>query len=234
LYSFGATQEDPIFTLGGVVLDSSGNFYGTSYSGGLFGYGTVWKVSSSGSKVLHSFSNGKDGSYPQIGNLHRDIGGNLYGLAEFGGLSDCGTLFEVSSHGTFRVLHTFTCGRDGGVPMGTIEEYNGNLYGNAARGGVKSYGTVWQYNIRSRKFKVLHSFSQSDGSLPFGGVTCRPGAKAVCTGDFYGTASAGGASGNGTVWKINSKGKFSTLHSFVQSDGTQPYDSPFVDKIGNV
>ena len=81
---------------------------------------------------------------------------------------------------------------------------------------------------------MLHSFSQSDGSLPFGGVTCRPATKAACTGDFYGTASAGGASGNGTVWEINSKGKFATLHSFAQSDGTQPYDSPFVDKIGNV
>jgi uncharacterized repeat protein (TIGR03803 family) len=234
LHSFGATQHGPISIDGGVVLDPSGNFYGTSYEGGHFGYGTVWKLSVSGSKVLHSFSNGRDGGYPQIGNLHRDIAGNLYGLAEFGGSSDCGTLFEISSHGAFRVLHTFTCGRDGGVPLGTIEEYKGNLYGNAARGGAKGYGTVWQYNTRTHKLTVLHSFLQSDGSIPFGGVTCRPGTNAACTGEFYGTASAGGASGNGTLWKVDSKGKFSTLHSFAQSDGIQPFDSPFVDKLGNV
>ncbi|PYV74028.1 MAG: Ig family protein, partial [Acidobacteria bacterium] len=95
LYSFtnvpdGATPE------AGLVRDSKGNLYGTTASGGAFGYGTVFKVDTTGTEIiLHSFS-GTDGIQPQAG-LVMDKAGNLYGTTVFGGASGGGTVFKLAS-----------------------------------------------------------------------------------------------------------------------------------------
>jgi uncharacterized repeat protein (TIGR03803 family) len=238
LYDFGSWYGSPAWPECGVTLDSSDNLYGTSYEGGSNGIGTVWKLSlSSPVSVLHDFTGGADGAYPNNGSLHRDKKGSLFGVAEFGGMGGrdgCGTLFEIKPDGTFKVLYSFACGNDGGHPMGTIREYEGKLYGTANSYGAGGHGTVWQYNLGAGRLKVLHSFSYSDGGYPLGGVACQRGKKTVCAGNLFGTTYYGGTAGYGTVWEIDSKGTFRTLHNFSGPDGESPYARPFVDRMGNI
>jgi uncharacterized repeat protein (TIGR03803 family) len=241
LYDFGSQNNDPAVIYSGVTLDASGDLYGTSYQGGSsqscypFGCGTVWKLSSSGLEtVLHSFDF-SDGAWPGGGDLKMDEQGNLYGVTSGGDSNADGTLFEISSGGAFSVLYNFTGGRDGCGPVGSLLNYKGNLNGTAVSScGSGGYGTVWQYNLGGKTLKLLHSFSGTDGAHPFGGVGCQQGKKAVCAGNMFGTTNQGGIDGNGTVWEIDSSGKFRTLHKFANSDGTHPSDRLFVDNKGNI
>jgi uncharacterized repeat protein (TIGR03803 family) len=90
------------------VLDKTGNLYGITVFGGIYSdcnggtCGTVFKLDTSGGEtVLHSFTGGADGAFPEAG-LAIDSGGTLYGTAEHGGdLScepsyGCGVVFEIS------------------------------------------------------------------------------------------------------------------------------------------
>ncbi len=238
LYNFGRSG-DPGDISSGVTLDQSDNLYGMSYEGGTFGAGTVWELTSSGTEtVLHNFTGGNDGGYPDEGRVHRDEAGNLYGVTEYGGASGCGVLFEITSGGTFSVLHTFNGKTDGGYPTGALREYQRSLYGTAWDYGVNGEGTVWRYDLRSGAFSVLHSFSGPDGGGPYGGVACQATKKTVCAGNLFGTTVAGGNNGCdgdcGTVWKITTDGKFTMLHKFSGSDGGRLYGRPFVDGSGNV
>jgi uncharacterized repeat protein (TIGR03803 family) len=243
LYKFGSQKNDPKDIYGGVTLDRSGDLYGMSEYGGssgncALGCGTVWKLSNSGSEtVLHSFA-GSDGEFPYGGNLKLDARGNIYGVASWGGTGYAGTLFEITSGGAFRVLHNFNWRDNDCIPTGSLREYKGNLFGTSqgyADGeGCDRDGAVWQYNIRSKTFKVLHSFSGTDGYWPIGGVGCQKGKKTVCAGNIFGTTFLGGANGYGTVWEIDAKGKFSTQYNFTGTEGETPADRPFVDQKGNL
>jgi uncharacterized repeat protein (TIGR03803 family) len=74
---------------GPLVLDSDGNLYGTTFSGGKYNNGIVYKVDTTGKEsVLHDFSGKKDGGTPAAG-LSMDKFANLYGATELGGDSDC-------------------------------------------------------------------------------------------------------------------------------------------------
>ena len=81
----------------GLILDANGNLYGTTYSGGAKGRGTVFKISANGTEtVLHSFAaNGIDGYNPVAG-LVLDANGNLYGTTLSGGAKGGGTVFKVT------------------------------------------------------------------------------------------------------------------------------------------
>jgi uncharacterized repeat protein (TIGR03803 family) len=149
LHSFAGGTSDGCGPLGTPALDGKGNFYGTAYECGANGYGTVWKVSSSGTEtILHSFAGPpSDGEYPSAG-VALDNKGNLYGLTYQGGAHRYyGTLYELSSGGRFRILHSFD-GSDGGYPFGdeVLIGKKGTLYGAATQGGSNgSGGTVWKY-----------------------------------------------------------------------------------------
>jgi uncharacterized repeat protein (TIGR03803 family) len=234
LYNFTDSRTDGGYIFGQPVVDASGNIYGTAEVGGASNDGAVWELTSSGTEwVLHSFDY-SDGCCMFAANVHRDKAGDFFGVAQFGGTGECGTLFEYSAGGAFSVLHNFNCGSDGSHPTGSILEYKGNLYGTAQDDGASGYGSVWQYNISSATFTVLHGFAYSDGDDPTGGVACQQGKKMVCAGNLFGTPVAGGTNGEGTVWEINSSGTFTSLHSFGGSDGANPYSRPFVDKAGDV
>jgi uncharacterized repeat protein (TIGR03803 family) len=89
LHSFTDNFSDGASPFGSVIMDAAGNLYGTTYVGGGHGYGTVFKLEPSGTEtVLHSFTDGADGSLPS-GNLIIDADGNLYGVADYGGNSSC-------------------------------------------------------------------------------------------------------------------------------------------------
>ena len=104
IYSFsgGSDGADP---MAGLIRDAAGNLYGTTYDGGDYGYGTVFRWDNAGNEtVLHSFSGGPDGEYPSAG-LVRDAAGNLYGTTADGGTSGVGTVFKVDASGKETVLY---------------------------------------------------------------------------------------------------------------------------------
>ena len=215
-----APGADP--TYGNLIQANDGNLYGTTRTGGTNGYGTVFTVSATGTfTMLHSFSGATtDGQYPNAG-LVQGTDGSFYGVASAAGASGYGVVFKISAAGSFTLLHSFLYATDGGTPEGTlVQGTDGNFYGTASSGGSSAFGTVFKVSATGT-FTVLHSFGNSttDGSSPFTGLV------QGTDGYFYGTTTAGGANGYGTVYKITSTGAFTLLHSFstATTDGDQPY-----------
>jgi uncharacterized repeat protein (TIGR03803 family) len=121
-----------------VVLDSSGNLYGTTFYGGA-GYGVVYKVGPNGGEtVLYTFAGGADGEYP-MGRLVLDSANNVYGTTNQGGEYDYGTVFEVSSSGKKTTLHSFKSKKesDGAYPgAGLVGDSKNGFYGTTSKGGA--------------------------------------------------------------------------------------------------
>lgn len=89
LHNFTGEPTDGWNPIAGVVRDSTGNLYGTTYRGGTYGLGTVYKLDASAKEsLLYSFDGESDGSYPNAGVI-LDAAGNLYGAASAGGTRDC-------------------------------------------------------------------------------------------------------------------------------------------------
>ena len=146
LYTFmgsndGGTPE------AGVTRDAQGNLYGTTYSGGTDGAGTVFKVDTNGQEtVLYNFTGGADGGFPVEASLVRDSAGNLYGTTPQGGASSFGVVFKIDTAGKETVLHNFSfSGSDGKIPYGTLAlDKSGNLYGTTYEGGAYGGGVVFK------------------------------------------------------------------------------------------
>lgn len=203
LYNF-TNGSDGGYPWAGVILDKTGSLYGTTFAGGVYGYGTVFRLTLSESgwteTVLYSFQNGSDGAEP-AGGLIFDKSGNLYGTTSAWGLGKGGTVFKLTaSNGNwlFSVIHSFAGAGPG--PIGSlVMDEAGNLYGTTFGGGATGGGSVfkltnsgddWQYTL-------LHSFNGDGGINPFGNGTIDS------EGNFYGTAAqAGPYRTNGVVWEI--------------------------------
>jgi uncharacterized repeat protein (TIGR03803 family) len=237
IYNFtgGANGVEPVFS--GVVRDSAGNFYGTTYAGGAHNRGTVWKIDQKGEQtVLHSFS-GPEGSTPYAG-LVLSPAGVLYGTTHEGGTvnatwctNGCGVVFLVNLDGNERTLYRFTGGNDGGSPVGgVIRDSAGNLYGTTEVGGASNYGTVFKVDAAGAE-TVLHSFAgwPDDGQAPQANLI------QDSAGNFYGTTSNGGTAGFGTVFEVEASGLESVLYSFKgETDGSDPMASLLRDAQGNL
>lgn len=255
LHTFAVGTNDGCNSYGGAVLDQSGNLYGMTDGCGAYGDGTVWRVNTDGSDtLLHSFTGGTDGKGAFYGNLYRDREGNLFGVAEFGGDQNCGcgVLFEIDTTGNYNVLHTFTGGNDGSYPIGAVLRDRNYIYGIASTGGPNGGdGTLWRYDLATSKFKVLHSFTTTDGSYPMGlacqlknadkvAPACVEGQNGNKQPVLYGTSPEGGANSEGTLWELDSTGQFHKLWDFghfngqYDTDGAEPIQPPFVDAKGNL
>ena len=165
LHSFNNSGSDGSSPYAGLIMDAAGNLYGTTWSGGTPGYGTVFELMSPTNPsnpspgtyyetVLHSFTYNPDGSYPYAG-LIMDAAGNLYGTTYQGDANGTGTVFELMSPtnpsnpspGTYyeTVLQNFNSSSDGSNPYaGLIMDAAGNLYGTTFRGGASNAGTVFE------------------------------------------------------------------------------------------
>ena len=225
LYSFQG-GADGSYPSGGLIRDSAGNLYGATTSGGASGDGTVFKIAGSGVEtLLHRFSGGVDGEFPQ-GGLTGDASLNLYGTTQAGGASGWGTVFRVSTAGSEAVLYSFP---DEESPNGVIRDSVGNSYGTTALGGASGAGTVFKIASSGKK-TILHSFrGGSDGEYPSAGLI-RDSA-----GNLYGTTYSGGTSNWGTVFRIDAKGHETVLYSFAAgSDGASPVAGLVRDSSGNL
>ena len=223
--------------LSGFVSDGAGNLYGTTNSGGPTNHGLVYRLNKNGLEtVMYNFKDGSDGAYPD-GGLVRDKMGNLYGTTTGGGVSNAGTVFEVAGVGKERVLYSFTGAADGADPEAALTmDAAGNLYGTTIEGGTNGNGTVFKLTRPKTGAKwtetVLYSFGTgTDGATPVASVAFDK------TGNLYGTTSAGGAYGYGTIFELMPSGSAWTetiLHDFQDGDdGAVPFAGLISDKAGN-
>jgi uncharacterized repeat protein (TIGR03803 family) len=252
-----ADGSQPYSTL---VFDTVGNLYGTTYAGGIYGGGVVFKLTRNAhgawaETVIHSFGHGTDGAYPLAG-LIFDKTGNLYGTTGSGGSSTsscfggCGTVYELSpgSNGewTESVLYNF-CSQsdcsDGNSPESSVVlDSAGDLFGTTTYGGnLLVDGTVFELSPLGNgqwAQTTLHRFlGGSDGYNPHAGVVLDR------AGNLYGTTVNGGIDGNnGTVFKLtrgaNGQWTEKVIYTFCAqfecTDGSEPYAGVTFDKSGNL
>jgi len=217
LYSFvgGTNIKFPSYAL---IQGSDGNFYGTSNAGGASGFGGVFKLTPAGVEtLLYSFAGGTDGSNP-MGSLVEGTDGNFYGTTNAGGTSGDGTVYKVTPAGVETVLYSFAGGADGSGPRaGLIIGTDGNFYGTTTVGGTPTYGTIYKITPAGVE-TVLYSFAgPPEGAYPDAPLT------QGTDGNFYGTTYQGGASSNGTVFKVTPAGVETLLHTFTANpDGSGP------------
>ncbi len=215
-----------------LLRDPKGNLYGTTYSGGSNGCGTVFELTPTGTKkILYNFACGVDGANPYTG-LVRDPQGNLYGAMGSGGDSGYGTVYKVIPTGTKTVLYNFTGGADPapGSQDALVRDPQGNLYGTTQSGGAYGGGTVFKVTPTGTN-TVLYSFTGgADGGYPIAGLIRDP------KGSLYGTTLVGGASGYGTVFEVSSTGTETVLYSFTGdgADGIYPNAGLIRDPQGNL
>jgi uncharacterized repeat protein (TIGR03803 family) len=231
LYDFCAQSNcsDGQFPVSTLVMGPDGEFYGVTQNGGIYNYGSVFKVSTNGAlTTLHSFDI-IDGVNP-YGALLFASDGNFYGTANAAGActtigAGCGTVFRISPNGNFRTLYNFcmeTGCPDGEFPVGgLIEGSDGSFYGTTNAGGNDSCpgggcGTVYKITPGG-VLTTLHRFDKADGAYP------PPALVEVRKGLFYGTTAGGGAHNDGTVFAMTANGAFKTVHNFNGTDGFSPF-----------
>jgi uncharacterized repeat protein (TIGR03803 family) len=239
-----------------LIFDADGNLYGTGQSGGAYGHGVVFKLTSNPDgtwtdSTIHDFRGGKDGGQPQHGHLIFDAAGNLYGttVGWFAG-DGKGSVFELTPNAdgtwTQTVLYYFRGGKDGYYPFGTLTfDEAGSLYGTTQSGGEYGgwHGTAFKLTPGSDgkwKKAVIHQFKGGkDGATPLAGLVFDT------AGSLYGTTWNGGGgschdwlgSGCGTVFKLvpNSHGGWTEqmVHRFKRPIGN-PVGEVVLDAAGNL
>jgi uncharacterized repeat protein (TIGR03803 family) len=151
LHSFAGHENGDGLEPEAGLISVKGTLYGTTYGGGTYYYGTVFKITRGGTEtVLHSFGGSGDGTYPYAGMIN--VKGTLYGTTVAGGpstcryytLTGCGTVFSITPSGTERVLHSFAGGSgDGANPYAGLINVKGTFYGTTAGGGANDDGIVF-------------------------------------------------------------------------------------------
>ncbi len=170
--------------------------------------------------TVYSFR-GVDG-YDPLAPLVQGVDGNFYGTAAFGGGMGYGTAFKVSPAGALTTLHSFCspdtgCYTDGSYPYGgLVQAANGNFYGTAYEGGAYSSGSVYQVDP-SGDFKLIYSFCAPRNC--YEGLYPNAGLAIGTDGDLYGATST---SNDGSLFKINAKGKLTILVGFTGANGSTP------------
>lgn len=173
-----------------------GSLIGTTRWGGTYGGGVVYSLSPSGTfNVVHTFfcSNPPCPRGYDPNAVVQDAAGNLFGTTYFGGSSNEGTAFEITSTHQFKLLHSFTYG-SGTAPRPLTLGNDGNLYGTTE--GINGYGTIFQLTPAGA-ITTLHNFTYGGGTVPYSGLYQAP------NGSFYGAIEYYGNNSNGAEYSFN-------------------------------
>ena len=232
----------------GLLIDASGNLFGTTLSGGSGGNGTVFElVNNNGTyastpTVVYNFPNNRSAGYLPLSGLIADAAGDLFGTAVGGGPGQNGTVFEFAKTlgqyaSTPTILASFN-GSNGASPSGSLlMDAQGNLFGTAASKGLNDVGNVFEIQHSAGGYAstptILVSFNGANGSSPQAGLI------ADANGDLFGTTQTGGSSNAGTVFEIlhDAGGYASTptvLVNFNSATGTSPLGDLYADANGNL
>jgi uncharacterized repeat protein (TIGR03803 family) len=213
LYSFtnGVDGSQPRAAL---TLAGDGSFYGTAYAGGSNGQGVVFHLTAAGALIpLHSFKGGNEGANP-LGQLLLWTNGVLYGTTYAGGASNLGTVFKITTSGSFSNLYVFTGGIDGANPgAGLAAGSDGNFYGVTYGGGPNGAGGIFKITPQGALTPLYLFTGGNDGASSY--ATLVQGSD----GDFYGTTTAGGPKDDGVVFQINAYSTAPFLTSITRFAG---------------
>jgi uncharacterized repeat protein (TIGR03803 family) len=223
LHTFGGTEGNPPDGSypTGLVQGTNGYLYGTTFYGGNQGtYGTVFKISTSGTEtILDNFS-----TESQLGNwaaLALATNGDFYGTTQ-------GAIYKVTPSGAFTTYNLCTVPDCGESPNATmVLASNGDLYGTTQEGGAYGQGTIFKLT-QAGGLTTLHNFCETqntegdclDGNGPY--TTLVQGTN----GDLYGGTQNGGSTGSGTIFRITMAGNFATLYTFCLTSGCPDGQNP--------
>jgi uncharacterized repeat protein (TIGR03803 family) len=214
---------------GGLVIDDSGNLFGTAHGGGT--YGEVFEVAA-GSSIVTTLAtfNGDNGAFPS--SLVMDGNGNLFGTTVNGGATGAGTVFEVAAGSSVpTTLASFDGTTDGSGPTALLRDGKGNLFGTAEFGGDLGLGTVFELTAGIHAITPLASFNGSTtGASPYAGLVMDGG------GNLFGTTLYQGSNtgvGFGTVFELAPGSQLRTLATFERTNGGLPIDL-VMDSGGNL
>ncbi len=218
-----------------LMLGSDGNFYGTSWTDGANGYGTVYRLSNGGGYAkLHDFGPFGDAGGSSPNSLIEVSPGVLFGTTLGGGANNYGTVFQLAESGSsFSVVHSFATS-EGGLPGGgytappLVLATDGRVYGTTAEGGAYDQGSVWGISTAG-DFSVLHQFhTTAEGFLSYAGIF------EASDGTLYGATSGG--TGDGLLYQVTLSGSETPFHAFDPSgaDGAAPYSGPIQGSDGKL
>ena len=221
LYSF--YTHSGYTPIGRTVQGPDGHFYGTTSAGGYHDNGTIYKSDASGKvTILHHLNNTPlafEGDSPQAGLIvGRD--GSLYGSTTSGGRYSCGTIFKISTGGSFSVLYSLEQSQGSHIYAPLMQGEDGNFYGVASSGGANGYGTA--FKLTGKTLTVLHHFANIDGQA----TSPQSGLAQDAIGNLYGTTLSGSTNGGGAIYELNTSGtSFNTVYIFgkePRSKGANP------------
>ena len=236
LYNFKGSDGDGDVPDSMSFRDSAGNLFGTTFQGGAYSFGTIFKLDTQGHEtIVYNFcpkTPCTNGAYP--GGVVRGQNGSLYGTTYAGGdyscdLTGCGTVFRINRKGVQTFVHAFG-GLDGQDPnAGLVLDEAGNVYGTTQYGGASGRGAVFKVTAAGQE-SVEYSFDGgADGAYPNGGLV------RDAEGNLYGTAYQGGTYNYGTIFKITAFGQFTVLYNFPGGvTGANPYADLNLDQQGNI
>lgn len=243
LYTFCSNNgcTDGAYPSDGVIEDSAGNLYGTTWGGGANSdSGTVFELAPDGTEtVLYSFCSVNyclDGEAPTSG-LVRDAAGNLYGVTAYGGTYAGGVAFKIAPDGAETVLHNFG-DLDGSYPLGSlIDDSQGNFYGTTVMGGAHDAGVVFKLAPDGSE-TVLYDFCRkrkcADGVGPSGDLVQDADGNLYGTTQYGGGGTCDGGATCGVIFKIAPDGRETVLHEFGNVDGAFPNGGLVRDRAGNL
>jgi uncharacterized repeat protein (TIGR03803 family) len=201
VYNFADTPDDAN-PINGLVVDSKGNFYGTTYAGGALGNGSVFEMSPSGANWTEK--------------VIANINSNGSGLA----INSAGYIFGTSyalvfalvptASGSFNEYTLFTfnpsaASKEGSNPAGTVAvDSSDNVYGTTLLGGTSNQGVVYKLSEPTKgaafKESIIAEFGTKIGEGAVGGLIVDS------SGNLYGTSEMGGRSSDGTVYELSPTG----------------------------
>jgi uncharacterized repeat protein (TIGR03803 family) len=216
LYSFKG-QADGLDPEAPSIQGFDGSFYGTTAdASSASGFGSVYRITSSGQfTVLHTFA-GTDGANPYAP-LAQGLDTGLYGTTRFGGSHGGGTIFRITTLGEYHVLFNFD-GTNGSNPIAPLmRAADGNLYGVTQQGGSENGGVVFRITPAG-SLTVLYNIGEDadEGFNQVGGLM------QATDGNFYGTNDLGGSANWGVLFRMTPAGTFAPLHNFDLGSGASP------------
>jgi len=227
------------------ILGGDGNLYGVTYAGGSdldngSGWGTLYKMTLDGQiTTLHTFCTYpcNDGTNPT--GIVQAADGNLYGVTSSGGELNGGTLYQITTSGEFKVVHSFcslaNCA-DGEWPISApILGSDGNLYGTTSSGNqLNNSGAVYSLSPNGT-FSVVHTFSfHNTFDKSFNQGESPNAVVQDAHGNLFGTTYNGGAYEWGNIFEITSTLQFRVLHNFTYGPQSGVTDAITFANDGNL
>ncbi len=193
--------------------------WGVASEGGESGVGTIFMANADGTglQVKKSFD-ATPGRSPSYNTLIQAANGKIYGMTGWGGTNLVGVLFEYNPNdGSYVRKHDFNA-TDGAHPYGGLVQVNNKLYGLTSGGGVNDKGVLFEYDPFTDTFAKKFDFGGQWGEVPHSNMIV------TADGSLYGVTVAGGANGNGVIFKYNpQKNSVTKRKDFDASTGTRPF-----------